>query len=225
MEEKKTANASLEDKRIFFLLIGFVVVLSLVFIALEWTKSDVKIYDSINTDFLVEDELDVIQTTQDQPLPPPPSTPVVVEVLNVVNNNIETSSIEINTEEDKNKIVEINSPQAVVPLTEEDENIFVVVETMPAFPGGDGAFTKFLNNNLKYPLIAEKNRIKGRVICQFIVNIDGSIVDAVVVRSVDSNLDKEAIRVIKLMPKWSPGKQQGKFVRVKYTLPIIFAIQ
>jgi protein TonB len=96
---------------------------------------------------------------------------------------------------------------------------------MPTFPGGDGELFKFLSNNVKYPVIAQENGIQGRVICQFTVNKDGSIVDVVVVRSVDPSLDKEAIRVIKSMPNWSPGKQRGKPVRVKYTLPVNFKLQ
>jgi protein TonB len=103
--------------------------------------------------------------------------------------------------------------------------IFQVVEKMPSFPGGDAALFKFLNENVKYPVIAQENGVQGRVICQFVVNRDGSIVDVEVVRSVDASLDKEAIRVIKSMPKWSPGQQRGKPVRVKYTLPVNFKLQ
>jgi len=96
---------------------------------------------------------------------------------------------------------------------------------MPSFPGGDADLFKFLSNNVKYPVIAQENGIQGRVICQFVVNKDGSIVDVEVVRAVDPSLDKEAIRVIKSMPNWTPGKQRGKSVRVKYTLPVNFKLQ
>jgi len=227
MEVKKTSKASLEDKKVFFLMIGFVLVLSLMYIGLEWTKSDVTVYDVTNSDFLVEDELDVIQTNQDQPPPPPPPpAPEVVEVLNVVENDKVTASIDINTEDDKNKIVEVIAAPVAAPIEEADDQVvFQVVETMPSFPGGDAALFKFLSQNVKYPVIAQENGIQGRVICQFVVNKDGSIVDVEVVRSVDASLDKEAIRVIKSMPKWSPGKQRGKSVRVKYTLPVNFKLQ
>lgn len=225
MDLKKSPKASLEDKKMFFLLIGFVMVLSLVYIGLEWTKSSVTVYNVANTDFLVENELDVIQTNQEPPPPPPPPpAPEVVEVLNVVENTQETKSIEINTEEDKNKKVVIAAPVSA-PIEEDDQVVFQVVETMPTFPGGDAELFKFLSNNVKYPVIAQENGIQGRVICQFTVNKDGSIVDVVVVRSVDPSLDKEAIRVIKSMPNWSPGKQRGKPVRVKYTLPVNFKLQ
>lgn len=227
MDLKKSPKASLEDKKMFFLLMGFVMVLSLVYIGLEWTESEVTVYENVNTDFLVEDELDVIQTSQDQtPPPPPPPAPEVVEVLNVVENDVKTASIEINTEDDKDKIVIVNAPVAAAHIVEEeDQVIFQVVETMPSFPGGDADLFKFLSTSVKYPVIAQENGIQGRVICQFVVNKDGSIVDIEVVRSVDPSLDKEAIRVIKSMPKWSPGKQRGKPVRVKYTLPVNFKLQ
>ena len=96
---------------------------------------------------------------------------------------------------------------------------------MPEFPGGQQALLKYLSENVQYPVIAQANGIQGRVVCQFVVNKDGSIVDVEVVRSGgDPSLDKEAIRVIKSMPKWTPGKQKGKPVRVKYTVPINFQL-
>lgn len=226
MDLKKSPKASLEDKKLFFLMIGFVMVLSLIYIGLEWTQSEVTVYDTIDASLLAEEELDVIQTTQDvPPPPPPPPAPEVVEVLNVVENDQVTASIEIDTEDDKNKIVVVSAPVSAPVIEEEDNVVFQVVETMPSFPGGDAELFKFLSNSVKYPVIAQENGIQGRVICQFVVNRDGSIVDIEVVRSVDPSLDKEAIRVIKSMPKWSPGKQRGKPVRVKYTLPVNFRLQ
>ena len=115
------------------------------------------------------------------------------------------------------------APKEESPVNE--DVVFEVVEEMPSFPGGDAALFKFLNENVKYPVIAQENGVQGRVICQFVVNRDGSIVDVEVVRSVDASLDKEAIRVIKSMPKWSPGQQRGKPVRVKFTVPVMFRLQ
>ncbi len=109
---------------------------------------------------------------------------------------------------------------------EDDDAVFVVVETMPEFPGGTQAMFRFISDNLKYPVIAQENGIQGRVICEFVINKDGSIADLKVVRSAgDSSLDKEAIRLVKLMPKWKPGKQRDKVVRVKYAVPINFKLQ
>lgn len=107
----------------------------------------------------------------------------------------------------------------------DDDVVFVVVETMPEFPGGQQALFKYLSENVKCPAVAQRKGIQGRVICQFVVNKDGSIVNVEVVRSGgDASLDKEAVRVIKSMPKWKPGKQRGKVVRVKYTLTVNFSI-
>ena len=115
-----------------------------------------------------------------------------------------------------------------VPPAVEETKVFDVVEQMPRFPGdnGDGAVLNgWLSKNLRYPPIAEENGIKGRVVCQFVVERDGSITDIKVVRPVDPSLDKEAVRVIKAMPKWIPGKQNGSSVRVKFTLPVTFTLQ
>lgn len=108
---------------------------------------------------------------------------------------------------------------------EEEKVIHTIVEQMPSFPGGDAALAKFLSSNLRYPPRAEEMGIKGRVTCQFVVETDGSITDARVVRGVDPDLDREALRVIKSMPKWIPGKQNGKSVRVRFTCPINFTLQ
>lgn len=109
--------------------------------------------------------------------------------------------------------------------TDEEKIVFMVVEVMPEFPGGQNALFKFLSENVKYPVIAQENGIQGRVIVQFVVNKDGSIVDVEVAKSGgDASLDKEAVRVIKSMPKWKPGKNHGKPVRVKYTVPVNFRL-
>ena len=108
---------------------------------------------------------------------------------------------------------------------EEETKVFDVVEQMPSFPGGDAELMKFLNTHIKYPVVAEENGIQGRVVATFVVERDGSISDVKVIKSVDPSLDKEAIRVLKSMPKWIPGKQNGSAVRVKYTVPVTFRLQ
>lgn len=225
MDVKKSPKATLEDKKMLFLLMGFVMVLSLLYIGLEWTNSEVKVYDVANSDFLLEDEIEIQTTQEELPPPPPPPVPEVIEELNIVEDDVKTETIKIETEDNKDKIV-ISAPVAAPKVVEEDDQvIFQVVETMPTFPGGDQALFKFLSDNIRYPVIAQENGIQGRVICQFVVNRDGSIVDVEVVRSVDPSLDREAIRVIRSMPNWKPGMQRGKAVRVKYTLPVNFRLQ
>ena len=108
---------------------------------------------------------------------------------------------------------------------EEETKVFDVVEQMPEFPGGQAALLKWIGDNIKYPAIAEENGIQGRVVCTFVVERDGSVTDVQVARSIDPSLDKEAIRVLKKMPKWIPGKQNGSAVRVKYTVPVTFRLQ
>jgi protein TonB len=111
------------------------------------------------------------------------------------------------------------------PVKEEETKVFDVVEQMPSFPGGPSALMQYLNSNIKYPVVAEENGVQGRVVCTFVVEKDGSITDVRVVKSVDPSLDKEAVRVVKSMPKWIPGKQNGSAVRVKYTVPVTFRLQ
>ena len=225
MQEKKSQQASLEDKKIIYVLMGFIFVLSLCYVALEWTEKEVTKYEVTDSEFLFEEEVEIQQTTQETPPPPPPPAVQEVEVLNVVEDNVETESIEVNTEETEQEVV-IAAPVEAPVEEEEEEVVFVVVESMPEFPGGQQALFKYLSENVKYPVIAQENGIQGRVICQFVVNKDGSIVDVEVVRSGgDPSLDKEAVRVIKSMPKWKPGKQRGKAVRVKYTVPVNFKLQ
>ena len=226
MQVKKSEKASLENDKLIYALMGFVFVLSLVYVALEWTEKEVTKYEVTDTEFLFEEEVEIQQTTQETPPPPPPPAVQEVEVLNVVEDNVETESIEVNTEDDKEVEVVIAAPVEAPVEEEEEEVVFVVVETMPEFPGGQQALFKYLSENIKYPVIAQENGIQGRVICQFVVNKDGAIVDIEVVRgSGDASLDKEAVRVIKSMPKWKAGKQRGKAVRVKYTLPVNFKLQ
>ena len=112
-----------------------------------------------------------------------------------------------------------------VPPAVEETKVFDVVEQMPSFKGGDAALMEWLSKNIKYPVVAEENGIQGRVVATFVVERDGSITDVKIVKSVDPSLDKEAVRVLKAMPKWIPGKQNGQAVRVKYTVPVTFRLQ
>ena len=105
-----------------------------------------------------------------------------------------------------------------------DDHVFTVVEIQPEFPGGDDALFKFIQKNIQYPDMERENDIQGRVVVGFTVNTDGSLTDIVVKKGVSSGIDKEAIRVVKLLPKFKPGKQQGKAVRVSFILPIMFKL-
>lgn len=111
------------------------------------------------------------------------------------------------------------------PKPEVENKVFDVVEQMPSFPGGPSALMKYLSENVRYPVVAQENGVQGRVVVSFVVEKDGHITDVKVVRSVDPSLDKEAARVVKSMPSWIPGKQNGSAVRVKYNVPVSFKLQ
>ena len=144
--------------------------------------------------------------------------------LSETNTAIGAFTVEGNDETAEVKHVEekIAEPE---PVKEEETKVFDVVEQMPSFPGGPSALMQYLSSNIKYPVVAEENGVQGRVVCTFVVEKDGSITDVRVVKSVDPSLDKEAVRVVKSMPKWIPGKQNGSAVRVKYTVPVTFRLQ
>ena len=227
MEIKKSPKADLEGKKTTNLFIGAIMVLAVLFVGFEWSERDRKVVtDSGIVDPVFEEEIIPI-TEQEQPkqAPPPPEVPKAEEVLNIIENDSQVEESTVQASDDTQAAVEVKYTPVEVEEEEVDEQqIFQVVEENPEFPGGMKECMKFLNNNIKYPQISQENGVQGRVIIQFVVNADGSIVDPVVVRGVDPYLDKEALRVIKLMPKWKPGKQRGKAVRVRYTQPVLFRL-
>jgi protein TonB len=228
MEVKKSPKADLEGKKSTWLLVGYVVVLAIIFMAFEWTERDKKIDTSqALTDLVFEEEMVPI-TEQEQKIdvPPPPEVPQQSDVLNIVDDKADIKETVIaSSEETGQKVVVQYVPVQEVEEKVEEAEIFDVVENMPEFPGGASALMQYLAKNIKYPTIAQENGTQGRVIVQFVVNKDGSIVDAKVARSVDPYLDKEALRVVSSMPKWKPGMQRNKPVRVKYTVPVTFRLQ
>ena len=125
----------------------------------------------------------------------------------------------------RSDIATVAPPPPPAPKPEVSTKVFDVVEEMPSFPGGQGALMSYLASKIKYPVVAQENGVQGRVIVSFVVERDGSISDVRVARSVDPSLDREAQRVVKSMPRWKPGKQNGSAVRVKYTVPVVFRLQ
>lgn len=229
MEIKKSPKADLEGKKSTWMLIGYVLILAAVFVAFEWTDRDKQVTtDTGIVEQIVEEEMIPITEEPEEvkQAPPPPEAPKLEEVIQIAENDADVEETTIKSSEDDNTAVDIKYVEPVVEEEEPvEEEIFMVVEKMPEFPGGMAELMKFLSKNIKYPTIAQENGVQGRVIVQFVVNQDGSIVDPVVMRSVDPYLDKEALRVISAMPKWKPGMQRGKAVRVKYTVPVIFRLQ
>jgi len=227
-EVKKSPKANIETHKLTSILMGVVVAVSVLFFAFEWSSQTKKLDESIIVqDVLAEEEIEITRRDPTPPPPPPPPAPETPEIIQVVEEKVETR-IEINTEDDasKRQMEAFVPPPPPKPKVEEvTEEIFVVVEEQPEFPGGNTAMMKFLSDNIKYPVIAQENGIQGRVITNFVVERDGSITDVQVVRGVDPSLDKEAIRVIQSMPKWKAGRQRGSAVRVRFTLPVVFRLQ
>ncbi len=231
MEVKKSPKADLERGKTMSVLMGFIVGLAVLFVGFEWSTKDVMVVDETDQvqDVIAEEEIEITRQENTPPPPPPPAAPAVAEVLTVVEDDVELADVEIASSEDDASAAQQETYVAPVVEEEEEEEsaqqIFTVVEKQPEFPGGMSELMKFLAKSIKYPVIAQENGIQGRVVCSFVVNRDGSIVDIQVMRGVDPSLDKEAVRVIGTMPKWKPGEQRGKPVRVRFILPVQFRLQ
>ena len=228
MEVKKAPKANIETQKTTFLLMGLVVALAVLFVGFEWSSSISKLDEAVIVqDVLAEEEIEITQRDPTPPPPPPPPEPEVPEIIDVVEERVENQIDLSSLEDDQSRAqVATYTPPPPPKAVEEEatEEIFVVVEQQPEFPGGMSALMKFLGDNIKYPVIAQENGIQGRVITTFVVERDGSITDINVVRGQDPSLDKEAVRVIKTMPRWKPGQQRGKPVRVRFTLPVQFRL-
>ncbi len=227
-EVKKSPKANLEKHRGTFILIGLLFGVSVLFFAFEWTSATEKVDEAIIVqDILAEEEIEITRRDETPPPPPPPPVEETPEFIQVVEEEVQTK-FEINVEDDQSQrqVQTYVPPPPPQPKEEEvTEEIFVVVEEQPEYPGGNAAMMQFLSDNIRYPVIAQENGIQGRVICNFVVERDGSITDVQVVRGVDPSLDREAVRVIQQMPRWKPGKQRGQAVRVRFTLPVVFRLQ
>lgn len=228
MELKKNPKADLEKRRGLYLEIGLVVALVAALVAFNVKSYDREVKDAIERDAVQEPEEIIIQTDIVEPPPPPPPQQIEVStVLEVVADDKEiTNELQVNAEvTDDTKNIEITP--VVVEEEEEvvEEQIFTVVENDPEFPGGMEALYKYLAQNIKYPQLARDNNITGRVYVTFVVEKDGSIANPKVLRDIGGGCGQEAIRVVKSMPKWTPGKQRGKAVRVQFNLPVNFSLK
>ncbi len=144
----------------------------------------------------------------------------------LMNTKTAIGALDVKGNDDANgEVLKIKEAVAQPEPKPEPEKVFDVVEQMPSFPGGPQALMQWLSENVRYPVVAQENGVQGRVVVSFVVERDGSITDVKVVRSVDPSLDKEAARVVKSMPRWIPGKQNGQAVRVKYNVPVAFRLQ
>ncbi len=229
MEIKKSEKANLENKKLLFVEIGLVVSLAITLFAFEWTSTETEtaVLED-NTEVLVEEEM--ISTQMETPPPPPaaPKIPVLSDQIDIVDDEIEIEDdMFMNLEDDASLGVEIMDYVEVEEEVVEEEAIpFQLVEEKPSFQGGDAnQFSKWVNSRLVYPEIAKENGVQGRVTLQFTVEKDGSVTKVKVLRGVDPSLDKEAVRVVSMSPKWKPGKQRDRAVPVTYTFPVIFQLR
>ena len=229
MEIKKSDKANLENKKLLFVEIGLVVALGITLFAFEWTSKETKVSTlEDTTEVLIEEE--IIPITQDTPPPPPaaPKIPVLSDQIDIVDDEIELEDdLFMNLEDDASLGVEIMDYIEVEEEEVEEEAIpFQLVEEKPSFQGGDAnQFSKWVNSRLQYPEIAKENGVQGRVTLQFTVEKDGTVTKVKVLRGVDPSLDKEAVRVVSMSPKWKPGKQRDRAVPVTYTFPVIFQLR
>ena len=226
MEIKKSKRADIGNEKGTSLMIGLVISLSIMFVALEWTQKD-EVDDEVayTTVSFVPDEMIPITLPEKKTVPPPPAAVTKADIIEIVDDDADVDDDIMASPEDNQDWIDPQDYDVmfVEPEPEPDE-VFMVVEDQPEFPGGTAALLEYLRKNIKYPAICRENNIQGRVIVTFVVNKDGSIVDIEVAKSVNPSLDKEAIRVISQMPKWKPGSQRGKPVRVKYSVPVNFRL-
>lgn len=227
MKSKKSSGASLENKRHLFFLLGLCLSLSVVLFAFEWKTAPVSTMDLGELAVAETDFYFVPPTAAENKTPPKPKVEVPSFILVDNKSDIDENVDIFNSDPGEDVLFNPDDFVFQTKKTVKDdvEEIFVFVEFMPEFPGGDQALLKFLAKEVKYPVVAQENGIEGRVFVSFVIDETGSITDIHVIRGVDPALDSEALRVIRNMPKWKPGKQGGKTVKVRYNVPISFELQ
>ncbi len=230
MEIKKSPKASLENKRLLFTEIGLVVALGIVYGAFEYSTKE-KAVALLEDTTQADDVEEIIAIQQETPPPPPevPNIPILSDQIDIVDDDIKVDDdLFMNLEDDNTgvEIMDYKEEQVVEEEIEEEAIPFQLVEEKPSFNGGDAnEFSKWVNSKLVYPEIAKENGVQGRVTLQFTVEADGRVTNVKVLRGVDESLDKEAVRVVSSSPKWKPGKQRDRAVKVTYTFPVIFQLR
>jgi len=223
MELKKNPEVDVEKKKPFFFATGLVFALALVLVAFEWKIFEQSAMDLGQLNIELEEE-EMIPITQQQP-PPPPPPPPQTQILEIVEDDEE---LEEELEIEDTEVTE-DTEVEIIDIVEEEEvaepEIFTIVEDMPSFPGGEAKLFEYLGKSIKYPAMAKDAGVQGVVYVTFVVMENGSIENVKVLRGIGGGCDEEAVRVVKKMPKWSPGKQRGKPVRVQYNLPIRFILR
>lgn len=231
MEAKKSKKADLEKRKGLYLEIGLVTILAIVLLAFNLRSTDSKDSGLADRQITTEIEEDILNTEEEQPEEQQPEPeqpePEVTTDLEVVDNDavIENEFQGVSAEDDANTRQEdIVVNTEVSEETVEEDEIFVFVEENPEYPGGEEALYKYLGDNLQYPDLARDNGITGVVVIKFVVEKDGRITRATILRDIGGGCGKEALRVVNGMPKWKPGKQSGRTVRSEFMLPVQFEL-
>ncbi len=224
MEVKKHKRYDLENYRSVFFLVGLVFALATMYAMFQY-----KTYNAKAEDFAINDESnfeqeDIPITRNDVELPPPPKHVQALDQIDIVDNNEKLKDIfEFPTIDEEDTVIFVDPFQ-----TEEepiDDMIFVSVEKKPVFPGGNDALRAYIAKHIQYPTAAKEKDIEGIVVVKFVVGTNGEVSNVSILRGVDPLLDSEAVRVVKTLPKFKPGMQQGRAVKVWFTLPIVFKLQ
>jgi protein TonB len=228
MNIKKNEKANLENKKTTFFQLGLVVTIALILIAFEWTTTDKKdnMFADLNEEILEEEQIPITEE-QEPPQEAPPEVNVT-EIFEIVDNDVKIEN-EVLFFDDETSADDMVQAYTFVPRTEETEkedDVFMIVEDMPTFRGGDvQKFSDWVRERTKYPPIAQENGIQGKVFIGFVIEPDGSVSNVTILRGVDKSLDDEAIRVVKSSPKWAAGKQRGQAVRVRFSITVNFQLQ
>jgi len=226
MEIKKNENVNLEKYKILFSLLGMIVALVIVLVLFNNTTTDTKIED-LGEEEATEVETENTEVTvreQELPPPPPPRT-IVSDIINIVEDNVKIEDdFDFDLPDEDEDIDFVDTDFDMPDDVDEPDEIFLIVEKMPEFPGGEPALRKYIAENIKYPPLAQENDISGKVYVRFVVTKTGAVGEVQVVRSVDKLLDDEAVRVVETLPNFKPGQQRGKPVSVWYTVPIDFQL-
>ena len=229
MEKKKTQKADLETKRLLFVEIGLALALAVVYGAFEYSSAEISTAELADSSVVLDDDF-IIPTTFETSPPPPPAVPKIElsDIIDIVDDDIEVDDDLFKTiEDDPSAGIEIYDYYEVEEVEVDEAPIpFAIVEQKPRFNGGDAnEFSRWVNKRLVYPQICVENGVQGRVTLSFTVMPDGSLANISVLRGVDKELDKEALRVVSSSPRWEPGRQRDRAVPVTYTFPVIFSLR
>lgn len=228
MEMKKNEKANLEKKKTLFLQVGLIIALIVCLGAMEWTSGQKKdsMFAGMSEEAIEEEQIPVTEETPPEEIPPPEVT--VTDLFEIVEDDVVIEN-EVRFEDDEtseDKVVEIYAPVLQAEEEEVEDEIFVIVEDMPKFRGGDiNKFREWVQKRVRYPELAAENGIQGRVFITFVVEPNGTVSNVSISRSVDALLDEAAKEAVSASPKWEPGMQRGRPVRVRYSIPIIFQLQ